>query len=281
MSLLESVYGITPPTSADLAGSLLFPLGTPLTKFFNLDFDFFSEPDNRNINILWNFGDPFCDPNDNEILSHSILDTFSHEYLYAGTYEVTCIATIRGSVFHITNFFSVLPDNQGAKVIASKTTGTYVVYNFLNYEFPITLSCYDSKAKIYYAVGASATNYQIYTEPIVLTSSDTIKFYAVLFNGTTTDLYIETYTLTPTDVTLTISPYNTIQAGPFNVSIIPSITLDPSMFRILYQTTQEQYDHVYTAPFIVSENTTVTAIGQTLIDGVWTTFYTTNKAYVI
>lgn len=119
MSRLKDVYHITEASSATFYENLdpfidyvaSNKLVDVVQKNFLFDIDILSELDNVDADIFWNFGDPFCDPDDNELVVNTIVQSVvSHTYTHAGNYKVHSIVTINGVLFHIEKTFTIEAD---------------------------------------------------------------------------------------------------------------------------------------------------------------------------
>lgn len=137
MSRLKDVYHITEATSStfyiqedpyiDYFNSN--KLVEPVLKNFIFDIDILSEIDNVNADIFWNFGDPFCIPDENEMIVSTIIESIvTHTYTHAGTYKVHAIVTIDGVLFHIEKSFTLQADGDivyyDPEIILFRTDGT-------------------------------------------------------------------------------------------------------------------------------------------------------------
>lgn len=98
MSILTDIYKIPEASASDFQPLTL--LNSAYTKQFTIDIDSFTELSNKNLSILWNFGDPFSTTN--EILINDLVNSSTeHTFTYEGTYTINCIINADGILFHL------------------------------------------------------------------------------------------------------------------------------------------------------------------------------------
>jgi hypothetical protein len=244
MSILSDIYHISEASSADVGFSVLLE---PVSKQFVLDLDSFSELDDKKSTTFWNFGDPFCNPEDNELVGSTVLHSIAdHIYTYAGTYKVNNITNINGTLFHIEKEFYIAGITP--IVVAIPSSGSY------NSPQNITLTA-DRNSTIYYTTNGSTptTASTIYTDPIIVTSSITLKYFAVDNFGAASEITTLVYIFDNILPATNAIPDGGIFNAPFTITLTANESV--TVYYTLDGTNPTTSSTVYVEPISITQDT--------------------------
>ncbi|AIF83549.1 putative xylanase/chitin deacetylase [Candidatus Nitrososphaera evergladensis SR1] len=167
---------------------------------------------------------------------------------------------------------SFIVDGLGPTVTASPPGGTYTVAQ------SVTLTASEpSSSTIYYTTDGStpSTNSTVYTGPIAISSSTTLKFFARDTAGNNGATGTEVYVIDAAAPTVTATP----QGGLYNSAQSVTLAASEPGFTIYYTTdgtTPNENSTVYAGPILISSNTDLKFFGK---DGIGRTTPIVSETY--
>jgi len=185
---------------------------------------------------LWDFGDGTTSTDQNPL----------HTYTVAGNYSVSLTATNSAGNNTIVKTDYIIvetppPDSEAPTVTANTSSGTY------NPPIQVTLTATDNidqNPKIYYTTDDTdpTSSSTLYTGPISLISTTTLKFIAVDFRNNTSPIQSETYTLIDTEAPNVTADYDSGHYEPVWNSTINSYPPIGSAFLSVNLTASDNSD---------------------------------------